>query len=32
MYIFDTDHLSVLDRAGVAAENLFKRLATTEPT
>jgi tRNA(fMet)-specific endonuclease VapC len=32
MYILDTDHLSVLDRGGVAAQNLFQRLATIEPT
>jgi hypothetical protein len=27
MYIFDTDHLSVLDRGGVAAQPLLQRLA-----
>jgi tRNA(fMet)-specific endonuclease VapC len=32
MYILDTDHLSVLDRGGVAARPLLQRLATIEPT
>jgi tRNA(fMet)-specific endonuclease VapC len=30
MYILDTDHLSVLDHGGVAAEILLQRLATTD--
>lgn len=32
MYILDTDHLSVLDRGGAAAQGLFQRLATANPT
>ncbi|MEG4286494.1 hypothetical protein QUB68_25520 [Microcoleus sp. A006_D1] len=31
MYIFDTDHLSVLDRGGVAAQPLLQRLANINP-
>ena len=32
MYIFDTDHISVLDRGGRDAQPLLKRLAGLEPT
>lgn len=32
MYILDTDHLSVLDRGGVAAQRLLQRLANINPT
>jgi tRNA(fMet)-specific endonuclease VapC len=32
MYILDTDHLSVLDRGGVAAQSLLQRLAGINPT
>jgi tRNA(fMet)-specific endonuclease VapC len=32
MYILDTDHLSVLERGGDAAQNLLQRLATIEQT
>jgi len=32
MYILDTDHLSVLERGGDAAQNLRERLKTIEPT
>lgn len=31
MYIFDTDHLSVLDRGGVKAQRLLQRLASVPP-
>jgi tRNA(fMet)-specific endonuclease VapC len=31
-YILDTDHLSVLDRGGAAAQKLFQRLATVRST
>ncbi|WP_066382703.1 MULTISPECIES: type II toxin-antitoxin system VapC family toxin [unclassified Anabaena] len=31
MYIFDTDHLSVLDRGGVQAQPLLMRLANINP-
>lgn len=31
MYIFDTDHLSVLERGGVAAQPLLRKLATINP-
>jgi tRNA(fMet)-specific endonuclease VapC len=30
MYILDTDHLSILDRGGISAQNLFQRLATID--
>jgi tRNA(fMet)-specific endonuclease VapC len=32
MYILDTDHLSVLDRGGVNAQNLLQKLAGVNPT
>jgi tRNA(fMet)-specific endonuclease VapC len=32
VYILDTDHLSVLDRGGVAAQGLFQRLASIDPS
>jgi tRNA(fMet)-specific endonuclease VapC len=32
MYILDTDHLSVLERGGIAAQGLLQRLATINPT
>jgi tRNA(fMet)-specific endonuclease VapC len=32
MYIFDTDHLSVLDRGGVKAQSLLQKLAGVDPT
>ncbi len=32
MYIFDTDHLSVLDRGGIKAECLMQRLANVDST
>ncbi|MDZ7963838.1 MAG: type II toxin-antitoxin system VapC family toxin [Nostoc sp. DedSLP03] len=32
MYIFDTDHLSVLDRGGVQAQRLMQRLANVSST
>ncbi len=31
MYVFDTDHLSVLERRGVGAQGLFMRLANVNP-
>ena len=31
MYIFDTDHLSVLERGGVEAQRLLQRLSTVNP-
>ncbi len=31
MYIFDTDHLSVLERGGVEAQRLLQRLSTINP-
>jgi tRNA(fMet)-specific endonuclease VapC len=32
MYILDTDHLSVLDRGGIGAQNLSRKLATVDPS
>jgi tRNA(fMet)-specific endonuclease VapC len=31
MYIFNTDHLSVLDRGGVKAQSLLQKLAGVDP-
>ena len=31
MYLLDTDHLSVLERGGAAAERLRRRLQTVSP-
>lgn len=31
MYIFDTDHLSVLERGGVEAQRLLQRISTVNP-
>ena len=31
MYVFDTDHLSVLERRGAGAQRLFMRLANVNP-
>jgi tRNA(fMet)-specific endonuclease VapC len=31
MYILDTDHLSILDRGGVVAQVLLRRLARVPP-
>ena len=32
MYIFDTDHLSVIDRGGANAQHLLQKLASINPT
>ncbi len=32
MYVLDTDHLSVLDRGGVKAQRLLRKLADVDPT
>jgi tRNA(fMet)-specific endonuclease VapC len=32
MYILDTDHLSIMDRGGVKANNLRDRLAVIDPS
>jgi tRNA(fMet)-specific endonuclease VapC len=32
MYILDTDHLSVLDRGGISAQQLLRKLADIDPS